>query len=129
VGGERLDSGEEGLQTEGAVAKYMATESGNKAAEDAIQALGGYGYTKEYMVEKIKRDVRITTIYEGTSEIMEWTIARDRWQQHLKTQGAFTTSGPPASSAARRTTHNGANFAALALRALAVILERAGSTG
>ncbi|MCA9921147.1 MAG: acyl-CoA dehydrogenase family protein, partial [Anaerolineales bacterium] len=50
---ERLDSGEEGLQTEGAVAKYLATEAGNKAAEDAIQAHGGYGYTKEYMVEKI----------------------------------------------------------------------------
>ena len=68
---EQLDSGEEGFQTEGAVAKYLGTEAGNKAAEDAIQALGGYGYTKEYMVEKIKRDVRITTIYEGTSEIME----------------------------------------------------------
>ena len=40
------------------------------------------------MVEKIRRDVRITTIYEGTSEIMEMTIARDRWQQHLKTRGA-----------------------------------------
>ena len=68
---ERLDSedGEHGLQTEGAIAKYMATEAGNKAAEDAIQAHGGYGYTKEYMVEKIKRDVRITTIYEGTPEI------------------------------------------------------------
>jgi alkylation response protein AidB-like acyl-CoA dehydrogenase len=69
--------------------------AGNKAAEDAIQALGGYGYTKEYMVEKIKRDVRITTIYEGTSEIMEWTIARDRWQLHLKSRMArFTTIGP-----------------------------------
>ena len=54
-----------------------------------IQALGGYGYTRDYMVEKIKRDVRITTIYEGTSEIMEWTIARDRWQLHLKTKGAW----------------------------------------
>ena len=41
------------------------------------------------MVEKIKRDVRITTIYEGTSEIMEWTIARDRWQLHLKSRGAY----------------------------------------
>ena len=41
------------------------------------------------MVEKIKRDVRITTIYEGTSEILEMTIARDRWQQHLKTSGAY----------------------------------------
>jgi alkylation response protein AidB-like acyl-CoA dehydrogenase len=123
---ERLDAGEEGLQTEGAVAKYMATESGNTAAEDAIQALGGYGYTKEYMVEKIKRDVRITCIYEGTSEIMEWTIARDRWQQHLKTQGAFYNEW-----AARLDTlhaqepHNGANYAAMAMRALAVILERA----
>ena len=86
---ERLDAGEDDLATEGAVAKYLATEAGNKAAEDAIQALGGYGYTREYMVEKIKRDVRITTIYEGTSEIMEWTIARDRWQLHLKSRGQY----------------------------------------
>ena len=41
------------------------------------------------MVEKIKRDVRITRIYEGTSEIMEMTIARGRWQQHLKTRGDY----------------------------------------
>lgn len=123
---ERLDSGEEGLQTEGAVAKYMATESGNKAAEDAIQALGGYGYTKEYMVEKIKRDVRITCIYEGTSEIMEWTIARDRWQQHLKTQGAFYNDWAARLDKLHAADpENGANFAALAMRALAVILERA----
>jgi alkylation response protein AidB-like acyl-CoA dehydrogenase len=52
---ERLDSGEAGLATEGAVAKYLATEAGNRAAEDSIQALGGYGYTKEYLVEKITR--------------------------------------------------------------------------
>ncbi len=57
------------------------------AADAAIQAHGGYGYTRPYLVEKIRRDVRITTIYEGTSEIMEMTIARDRWQQHLKTRG------------------------------------------
>ena len=68
----------------------MATESGNRAAEDAIQALGGYGFTREYVVEKIKRDVRITTIYEGTSEILEMTIARDRWQEHLKSRGSTT---------------------------------------
>lgn len=123
---ERLDSGEEGLQTEGAVAKYMATESGNKAAEDAIQALGGYGYTKEYMVEKIKRDVRITCIYEGTSEIMEWTIARDRWQQHLKTQGAFYNDWAARLDQIHAAEpHNGANYAAMAMRALAIILERA----
>ena len=88
----RIDAGEGAggaLNTEGAIAKYMATEAGNAAAEAAIQAHGGYGYTRPYMVEKIKRDVRITTIYEGTSEILEMTIARDRWQQHLKSSGAY----------------------------------------
>ena len=85
---ERIDAGNEGsLNTEGAIAKYMSTEAGNAAADASIQALGGYGYTHEYMVEKISRDVRITTIYEGTSEIMEMTISRDRWQLHLKTRG------------------------------------------
>jgi hypothetical protein len=107
----------------------MATEGGNKAAEDAIQALGGYGYTKEYMVEKIKRDVRITTIYEGTSEIMEWTIARDRWQLHLKTRAPTTRTGPPPGRHPRRPTGQRRRHAALALRALAVMLERAASTG
>ncbi len=124
---ERLDSedGEHGLQTEGAIAKYMATEAGNKAAEDAIQAHGGYGYTKEYMVEKIKRDVRITTIYEGTSEIMEWTIARDRWQLHLKSRMAFYNDWADRMDALHKTQpNNGAHYAALALRALSVILER-----
>jgi alkylation response protein AidB-like acyl-CoA dehydrogenase len=84
---ERIDSQEENLNTEGAIAKYLSTEAGNFAADASIQALGGYGYTREYMVEKIKRDVRITRIYEGTSEIMEMTICRDRWQIHLKTHG------------------------------------------
>src|SRR5207253_8819877 len=56
---ERIDAGEGSLNTEGAIAKYMATEAGNLAADASIQALGGYGYTHEYMVEKIKRDVRI----------------------------------------------------------------------
>jgi len=89
---ERIDAGEGSLNTEGAIAKYMATEAGNLAADASIQALGGYGYTHEYMVEKIKRDVRITTIYEGTSEIMEMTISRDRWQLHLKTRGGTIRS-------------------------------------
>lgn len=122
---DRLDAGEPDLATEGAVAKFLATEAGNRAAEDAIQAHGGNGYTKEYLVEKIKRDVRITTIYEGTSEIMEWTIARDRWQLHLKTRGAHYRDW-----AARLDTHHaahpdcGAATAGLALRSLAALLER-----
>lgn len=121
----RLDDGELGLQTEGAIAKYMATEAGNKAAEDAIQAHGGYGYTKEYMVEKIKRDVRITTIYEGTSEILEWTIARDRWQEHLKSRGQYYSQWADRLVARHAVEpDNGAEVAALALRALGVIMER-----
>jgi alkylation response protein AidB-like acyl-CoA dehydrogenase len=123
---ERLDGGEEGLATEGAVAKYLATEAGNRAAEDAIQALGGYGYTREYMVEKIKRDVRITTIYEGTSEIMEWTIARDRWQLHLKSRGQYYLDWAARAEGRHAQSPNvGAGHAALALRSLAALLERA----
>jgi alkylation response protein AidB-like acyl-CoA dehydrogenase len=122
---ERLDGGEPDLATEGAVAKFLATEAGNRAADHAIQAHGGNGYTKEYLVEKIKRDVRITTIYEGTSEIMEWTIARDRWQTHLKTRGKHYLEW-----ADRLDAHHarhpacGAASAAIALRSLAGLLER-----
>ena len=58
----RLDGGEEELQTEGAIAKYITTEISNLAADSGIQALGGYGYNREFEVEKIKRDVKITTI-------------------------------------------------------------------
>jgi alkylation response protein AidB-like acyl-CoA dehydrogenase len=123
---ERIDGGDPDQQTEGAVAKYMATEAGNKAAEDSIQALGGYGYTKEYMVEKFKRDVRITTIYEGTSEIMEWTISRDRWQFHLKTKGAYYNDWAARLEQLGRTNNSsGALTAAMTMRAIAVILERA----
>jgi len=115
-----------GLPTEGAIAKYLATEAGNAAAEAAIQALGGYGYTREYLVEKIKRDVRITTIYEGTSEIMEMTIARDRWQLHLKSRGEhYHQQARALEGLAARHPAAGANIAALALHALAEVLERA----
>jgi len=122
---ERLDADESGLNTEGAIAKYLATEAGNWAAEASIQALGGYGYTKEYMVEKIKRDVRITTIYEGTSEIMEMTISRDRWQLHLKTRGEHYRQQAQALETLHAQQRDvGAGVAALALRALAEVMER-----
>jgi alkylation response protein AidB-like acyl-CoA dehydrogenase len=120
----RIDAGygENGaLNTEGAIAKYLATEAGNAAAEAAIQAHGGYGYTRPYLVEKIKRDVRITTIYEGTSEILEMTIARDRWQQHLKTAGAYYRDA--AGAVAVLPEAGGGPIAALALECLAAVLE------
>jgi alkylation response protein AidB-like acyl-CoA dehydrogenase len=124
---ERIDAGSEGsLNTEGAIAKYMATEAGNMAADASIQALGGYGYTHEYMVEKIKRDVRITTIYEGTSEIMEMTISRDRWQLHLKTRGQhYHEQAKKFEELHARHPNVGADSAALALHALAEVMEKA----
>jgi alkylation response protein AidB-like acyl-CoA dehydrogenase len=124
---ERIDAGVEGsLNTEGAIAKYMATEAGNAAADASIQALGGYGYTHEYMVEKISRDVRITTIYEGTSEIMEMTISRDRWQLHLKTRGQHYHEQAKKFEALHATHPAvGADNAALALHALAEVMEKA----
>jgi len=124
---ERIDAGTEGsLNTEGAIAKYMATEAGNAAADASIQALGGYGYTHEYMVEKIKRDVRITTIYEGTSEIMEMTIGRDRWQIHLKTRGQhYHDQAKKFEELHSKHPNVGADNAALALHALAEVMEKA----
>src|SRR5579871_3215627 len=123
---ERIDAGEGSLNTEGAIAKYMSTEAGNTAAEAAIQALGGYGYTHEYIVEKIKRDVRITTIYEGTSEIMEMTISRDRWQSHLKTRGQhYHEQATKFEALHARHPEVGAEMAALGLHALAEVMEKA----
>jgi len=123
---ERIDAGEGSLNTEDAIAKYLASEFGNLAADAAIQALGGYGYTREYMVEKIKRDARITTIYEGTSEILEMTISRDRWQIHLKTRGQhYHAEARRLEDLHSRRPEVGAGTAALALHALADILEQA----
>jgi len=87
--GRRLDSGEEDLQVEGSIAKYFATEAGDAAANDAIQAFGGYGYTREYEVEKIKRDVKITTIFEGTSEIQRNIIAMFRMRETVRSRGGY----------------------------------------
>ena len=83
----RLDSGETDLQVEGSIAKLFATETANACADAAIQALGGYGYIREYDVEKIKRDVKITTIYEGTSEIQQLIISTFRWRSIGAVQG------------------------------------------
>jgi alkylation response protein AidB-like acyl-CoA dehydrogenase len=61
---------------EASMAKLFATEAANKACYDAMQILGGYGYTKDFPIERFYRDVRVTTIYEGTSEIQRLIIAR-----------------------------------------------------
>lgn len=62
---------------EAAAAKLFASEMAEKAASDAVQILGGYGFIKDYPVEKFYRDVKLLTIGEGTSEIQRIVIARD----------------------------------------------------
>ncbi len=62
---------------EASMGKLYATEAANKACYDALQMLGGYGYTNDFPVERFARDVRVTTIYEGTSEIQRMIIARE----------------------------------------------------
>jgi butyryl-CoA dehydrogenase len=60
---------------EAAMAKLFATEMANKHASKAVQIHGGYGYMKGVKVERLMRDVKITEIYEGTSEAMRMIIA------------------------------------------------------
>ena len=61
---------------EAAMAKLFASESSNRAAYKAVQIFGGYGYIKDFPVERFFRDARVTTLYEGTSEIQRLIIAR-----------------------------------------------------
>ena len=71
-----MDSGAAEYTREASEAKLYATEMGNRVCYDAIQIFGGYGYSREYPVERHYRDVRVTTLYEGTSEIQRIVIAR-----------------------------------------------------
>jgi len=62
---------------EASMAKLFASEAANRAAYKALQIHGGYGYTKEFKIERLYRDARATSIYEGTSEIQRLVIARE----------------------------------------------------
>ena len=61
---------------ETSMAKVFATEMANAVAARAVQIFGGYGYSREYPVERFYRDARVTTIYEGTSEIQRIVISK-----------------------------------------------------
>ncbi len=69
---------------EGAKAKLYASEMARRQTAEAIQILGGYGYTKEFPVERYYRDAKITEIYEGTSEIQRLVIARSLLGRQLR---------------------------------------------
>ncbi len=71
--------------TEAAVAKWYASEAAVRAANNAVQVLGGYGYVDDYPVAKYLRDARVTTLYEGTSQIQTLIVGRA-----LTGESAFT---------------------------------------
>ena len=62
---------------EASMAKLFATEKAGQICDLALQVHGGYGYTRDFPVERAYRDVRVTRIYEGTSEIQRLVIARE----------------------------------------------------
>ena len=72
-----IDSGEKNVSRLSSMAKLFASDMAMKVTVDAVQILGGYGFMKEYPVEKMMRDAKITQIYEGTNQIMRNIIALD----------------------------------------------------
>jgi len=69
---------------ESAMAKLFASETAMQVTTDAVQIFGGYGYCKEYPVEKMMRDAKITTLYEGTSQIQKNEIALNLIKEQAK---------------------------------------------
>jgi alkylation response protein AidB-like acyl-CoA dehydrogenase len=65
------------VSKESAMAKYYASEISVQISTDAVQIFGGYGYTKDFPVEKFYRDSKLCTIGEGTSEIQKLVISRE----------------------------------------------------
>jgi len=72
-----IDSGEKDVARHSAMAKLFASDVAMKVTTDAVQIMGGYGYMREYPVEKYMRDAKITQIYEGTNQIQRSVIASD----------------------------------------------------
>ena len=89
--GQLVDEGYDGpeLTKASAQAKLFCTDTAMWVTTEAVQILGGYGYIKEYPVERMMRDAKITQIYEGTNEIQRLVIAREM----LKENRAFLLAG------------------------------------
>jgi alkylation response protein AidB-like acyl-CoA dehydrogenase len=89
--GRMIDAGVEGpeLTKASAMAKLYCTDTAMTVTTDAVQVLGGYGYMKEFPVERMMRDAKITQIYEGTNQIQRLVIAREM----LKEERAFLLAG------------------------------------
>ncbi len=81
-----IDSGAKNVSRESAMAKLFASDTAMKVTTDAVQIFGGYGYMKEYPVEKMMRDAKITQIYEGTNQIQREVIALRLIKESLRKQ-------------------------------------------
>lgn len=77
-----IDSGERNFSKESAMCKYFASDVAMKVTTDAVQILGGYGYMKEYPVEKMMRDAKILQIYEGTNQIQRGIVAANLLKEY-----------------------------------------------
>ena len=74
---QMIDARAEGVGRYCALCKLVAGDAAMKVTTDAVQILGGYGYVREYPVERMMRDAKITQIYEGTNQIQRVVIARE----------------------------------------------------
>ena len=79
-----VDSGAKSISKESAMSKLFASDMAMKVTNDAVQIFGGYGYMREYPVEKYMRDAKITQIYEGTNQIQRNVIAAHMIKESLK---------------------------------------------
>ncbi|HRZ67325.1 MAG TPA: acyl-CoA dehydrogenase family protein, partial [Candidatus Omnitrophota bacterium] len=79
-----VDSGAKDVSKESAMVKLFASDTAMKVTTDAIQVLGGYGYMRDYPVEKYMRDAKITQIYEGTNQIQRNIIALEVLKEQLR---------------------------------------------
>ena len=77
-----VDRGVTGTALESSMAKCFAADAAMRVTTDAVQVFGGYGYTREFPVERFMRDAKITQIYEGTNQIQRVVIARDLLGAH-----------------------------------------------
>ena len=82
-----IDSGARNVTKISAMAKVFASDVAMKVTTDAVQVFGGYGYMKDYPVEKMMRDAKITQIYEGTNQIQRELIALQLIREELKKKG------------------------------------------
>ena len=71
-----IDHGATSTALEASIAKCLASDTAMKVTTDAVQIFGGYGYTREFPVERFMRDAKITQIYEGTNQIQRMIIAQ-----------------------------------------------------